>query len=223
MREENRGAAAPSGTTAPRNRAPGTNVSGLAAASLALVLAAPVAAQHYEGRSEYAAPHAAAGVVVDGIADDAVWAEASWRALDQRWLGPEYTPEDFTGRFKIAWGEDQVYLLVEVTDDILIDTHRDPLVQYWDDDCLEIFIDEDYSGGEHQFSHNAFAYHMSLDNQAIDIGTDKKAQNYSHHVESQWRQQGDKIVWEVAIDIYTDDYVDGADDNKPITLPSLSQ
>ena len=26
--------------------------------------------------------------------------------------------------------------------------HRDPLVQYWDDDCLEIFLDEDFSGGD---------------------------------------------------------------------------
>ncbi len=103
-------------------------------------------------------------------------------------------------------------------DDTLIDTHRDPLVQYWDDDCLEIFIDEDYSGGEHQFNHNAFAYHLSLDNQAIDIGTDAKPRNYTHHVDSRWQQRGNKIVWEVAIDIYTDDYVDGADDNEPISL-----
>jgi hypothetical protein len=57
--------------------------------------------------------------------------------------------------------------------------HRDPLVQYWDDDCLEIFLDEDFSGGDHQYNHNAFAYHVSLDNQAIDIGTDKAARNYS--------------------------------------------
>ncbi len=218
MREENRGAAAPSGTTAPRNRAPGTNVSGLAAASLALVLAAPVAAQHYEGRSEYAAPHADAGVVVDGIADDAVWEEASWRALDQRWLGPEYTSDDFTGRFKIAWGEDQVYLLVEVTDDILIDTHRDPLVQYWDDDCLEVFVDEDHSGGEHQFNHNAFAYHFSLDNQAIDIGRDEKPRAYNDHVQSKWRQVGDTLVWEVAIKLFADDYVDDKPDQQNVPL-----
>ncbi len=208
MREENRGAAAPLGITAPRNRAPAINATGLAAASLALAAAMPATAQHYEGRSEYAAPHASAGVVVDGIADDAVWAEANWRALDQRWLGPSYTPEDFTGRFKIAWGEDQVYLLVEVTDDILIDTHRDPLVQYWDDDCLEVFIDEDHSGGEHQFNHNAFAYHFSLDNQAIDIGTDEKPRAYNHHVQSKWRQKGDTLVWEVAIRLFADDYVD---------------
>ena len=59
---------------------------------------------------------------------------------------------------------------------------------------------------------------MSLDNQAIDIGTDEQAHSYSHHVDSQWRQDGAKVVWELAIDIYTDEYADGASDNLPISL-----
>ena len=104
-----------------------------------------------------------------------------------------------------------------MTSDILFDSHRDPLVQYWDDDCLEIFVDEDYSGGEHHSNHNAFAYHFSLDNQAIDIGTDGKARSYSHHVESSWRQEAGRITWEVSIDIYDDTYVDGGD-NSPVAL-----
>ncbi len=83
---------------------------------------------------------------------------------------------------------------------------------------MEIFLDEDFSGGNHQYNHNAFAYHFSLDNQAIDIGTDKQAHSYTHHVESRWQQLGNKIVWEVSIDIYSDDYQDGAIDNQPVTL-----
>ena len=59
---------------------------------------------------------------------------------------------------------------------------------------------------------------MSLDNRAIDLGTNEKPNDYSHHVDSRWRQQGDKIVWEVAIDIYADDYVDGSDSNTPVKL-----
>ena len=173
---------------------------------------------HYDERSEYRAPKAAGAPVVDGVADEAAWERARWQDLNRRWLGPEYSAEDFQGRYKVVWTEDRIYILGEFVDDVLIDTHRDPLVQYWDDDCWEIFLDEDFSGGEHQYNHNAFAYHMSLDNQAIDIGTDKKPHNYSHHVESSWKQQGNKIVWELAIDIYTDAYVDGADDNTPVKL-----
>ena len=190
---------------------------------LAVTLALPAAQAcadeaHYPDRNEYRAPQALEGVTIDGVADDAVWARAEWHAIDHRWLGPEYTPEDFQGRFKVAWTPERIYILGEFVDDILFDSHRDPLVQYWDDDCLEIFLDEDFSGGEHQYNHNAFAYHMSPDNQAIDMDTNAKPRNYSHHVESRWQQHGNTLVWEVAIDIYTDDYVDGADDNTPIRL-----
>jgi len=190
----------------------------LAVALLAVVRAAAADGAHYADRNEYRAPRATEAPTVDGLADEDIWQKAEWHELDHRWLGPEYLPEDFAGRFKLVWTENKLYLLVEITDDILIDTHRDPLVQYWDDDCLEIFLDEDFSGGDHQFNHNAFAYHMSLDNQAIDIGTDKQARNYSHHVDSRWKQQGNKIVWELAIDIYTDAYVDDSDSNTPVTL-----
>ena len=173
---------------------------------------------HYENRNQYLAPRAAEAPVIDGVANEPVWQAAEWHEINHLWLGPEYSAEDFSGRFKVAWTEQRIYILVEVVDDILFDSHRDPLVQYWDDDCVEIFIDEDYSGGDHQYNHNAFAYHMSLDNQAIDMGTDERPHNYSHHVESRWKQSGNKVVWEIAIDIYTDDYIDGSVDNEPVTL-----
>lgn len=191
---------------------------------LSLLLITPVFAvaaddaTHLADRSEYRAPHAATAPTVDGVADDAAWAEARWQSIDHRWLGPDYDEADFQGRYKVVWTEERIYLLAEIVDDILIDSHRDPLVQYWDDDCLEIFLDEDHSGGLHQFDHNAFAYHFSLDNRAVDIGTDEKAREYTHHVQSRWRQEDEHLVWEVSIDVYPDTYVDGADDNEPVTL-----
>ncbi|MEN0006928.1 MAG: sugar-binding protein, partial [Bacteroidota bacterium] len=87
----------------------------------------------------------------------------------QRWLGEPYTDEDFSGRYKLTWSEDFIYILAEIQDDTLIDIHEDGLDRYWDDDCLEIFIDEDHSGGNHQYSHNAFAYHIALDGKVVDI------------------------------------------------------
>jgi hypothetical protein len=173
---------------------------------------------HDPGRSEYRAPRAKRAPTVDGVADEPAWQRAPWRGITHRWLGPEYSASDFQGRFKVVWTADKLYILVEVVDDVLFDSHRDPLVQYWDDDCLEIFVDEDFSGGNHQYNHNAFAYHMSLDNRAIDIGPDKSPHDYSHHVQSQWRANGNKVIWELAIEVYTDEYIDVSDKNVPVKL-----
>lgn len=192
----------------------------LATLALGAVVPAYSAASHDEGRSVYHAPRAHTAPRVDGLATDTAWQKATWRALDNRWLGPELAEADFQGRYKLVWTPEKLYILVEIVDDVLIDSHRDPLVQYWDDDCLEIFLDEDHSGGDHQYNHNAFAYHLSLDNQAIDIGTDRLPRSYTDHVQSRWQQRGDKVVWEVGIDIYTDAFRDDATDNRPITLSS---
>jgi hypothetical protein len=193
---------------------------GLLAAALQLAAALPAqaGAAHVEGRTEYHAPRALSAPIIDGVAAEADWEGARWQPIDQLWLGPEYSADDFQGRFKVLWTPERLYILVEIVDDILFDSHRDPLVQYWDDDCLEVFIDEDFSGGDHQFNHNAFAYHVSLDNQAIDIGTDRKPRNYSDHVESRWRQHEGKVIWELAIAVYPDTYEDESPANRPVTL-----
>jgi len=190
------------------------------ATALQAVVATPASASetHLDDRTEYRAPRAASAPVIDGVADEAVWATAPWQEIDELWLGPLYPPSDFQGRFRIVWTPDRIHVLVEIVDDILLDRYRDPLVQYWDDDCLEIFIDEDYSGGDHQYNHNAFGYHVSLDNQAVDLGTDGQPHNYSDHVESRWKQRGSTIVWELAIKVFADDYADDSADNRPVLL-----
>ncbi len=65
---------------------------------------------HYAGRSNYSAPKALRPVVIDGVADEAVWAKAGWQELTHRWLGPEYSAEDFQGRYKVAWSDSKLYI-----------------------------------------------------------------------------------------------------------------
>ena len=154
--------------------------------------------------------------VIDGIANDTCWEKATWYPLDQLWVGKAYSKEDFQGRFKLAWTNEKLYLLAEIIDDTLVDTHTNGLEKYWDDDCLEIFLDEDHSGGDHKFSHNAFAYHIALDGKVVDFSPEKKASFYEHLV-SKRSQNGKKSVWEVEIDIYNDQYQDGKP-NQPVRL-----
>ena len=176
------------------------------------------APSHDADRSYYGAPMARIAPVVDASGDDPAWERAEWRPIDKVWLGSYLSEDDFQGRFKLTWTSEKLYVLVELTDDVLVDFHREPLDRYWDDDCLELFIDEDHSGGNHQYNHNAFAYHVSLDNQVVDIGTDTRARTYNDHVESQWRQQDGIVVWELAVSIYTDEYQDNHKENKTVEL-----
>jgi len=152
--------------------------------------------------------HAKINPKIDGIANEAIWNDAPWYQMDELWLGSPYSSEDFQGRYKLTWTTDALYLLAEIKDDILIDTNEDPLKAWWDDDCLEIFIDEDNSGGTHQFTHNAFAYHIALDGNAVDMSPKKQGKLYNSHIESKRVTIGNTSLWEVKISLFDDTYLD---------------
>ena len=86
-----------------------------------------------------------------------------------------------------------------------------------------MFIDEDRSGGDHQYNHNAFAYHFGLDNRAIDIGTDRLPRDYTDHTESRWLRGRDATTWEVSIRVYPDSYRDDSNENTPVKLTAGKQ
>lgn len=177
-------------------------------------------------RESFVALNTSNPITIDGKADETVWAQATWYPMDHDMIGNVPTPDDFSGRFKLAWDQGQLYLLAEIVDDVLFDQYPNPLNLYWDDDCLEIFIDEDKSGGNHQFNFNAFAYHIALDNQAVDIG-EQTATNtepfilLNDHIESRWTRDANdhtKITWEVAIKIFDDSFKVDDISAKPVSL-----
>ena len=140
--------------------------------------------------------------ILDGSAADDVWEQADWYPLDQVWIGAPPDPNDFTGQYKLAWDENNLYILALITDDSLIDTHTDGLDAFWDDDCLEIFIDEDSSGGNHQYSFNAFAYHIALDGKVVDIVPDSTCRFFDDHCLTRRITRDHVSTWEVAVRIY---------------------
>lgn len=155
---------------------------------------------------------------IDGVADEPFWNDAPWYTIGGRWLGEPYSPEDFSGQFKLAWSDSVLLLLVEIQDDVLHDTHEDPLSFYWEDDCVEIFLDADRSGGDHQYNHQAFAYHVALDGNVADMGIDKKAILLNHHLRSARKTDGRTSIWEFAINIYDDSYQEKGAENTPMLL-----
>ena len=159
------------------------------------------------GVSAGEAPRAPLAPTVDGIPDDEAWKRAEWVALEYSVLETTPFPGDFSGRYKVVWTPEYLYVLAQITDDILIDTHPDPLVSYWNDDTLEIFVDEDASGGNHRDNDNAYAYHISLDNQIIDIGPNGQPTTYPSHVAARWRRAPEKphdIYWEARIAVFAE-------------------
>ncbi len=155
--------------------------------------------------------------VIDGIID-AEWEKVAWNPIDQYWVGKKPSKNDFQGQYKVMWNEEGLFVLAKITDDILVDNNRNPLKRYWDDDCLEIFVDEDGSRGNHQFNHNAFAYHIALDQKIVDIGTDSKPHLYPNNVNSTMVELGNnEYLWEVRLNMYKDTYRDGMT-NAPIKL-----
>jgi len=111
--------------------------------------------------------------VIDGTGDDPAWEKAEWKTINYVWLGggnasqSNLTPppaKDYSGRFKIVWTEDRLFYLVEIKDTYLSLTRiENPYNQIYNDDCLELFINEDGKGGMHENNNTAFAYHMSYD------------------------------------------------------------
>jgi hypothetical protein len=159
-------------------------------------------------------PQAKEAINIDASASESAWQEASWRKVDQVYIGENITPEDFSGRYKLLWDDAALYMLLEITDDVLMDTHPDPLVKYWDDDCVEIFVDENGSGGNHEFTYNAFAYHVGLDRNVSDMGptsttSASEVQVYNEHVQSQWARSPETqvITWELKIALFDDTFL----------------
>ena len=187
---------------------------GMALGSLMLPVSAETTSVHY----------AAEPIVIDGVVSEKAWSQAKWHALDHHIIGEIPVPADFSGRYKLLWDEQQMYLLLEVIDDVLRDSHPDPRVQYWDDDCVEIFVDEDASGGKHQFNHNAFAYHIALDGNVADIGDTENDNRgvilLNDHVDSAWQRAETTpyaMTWEVAFRLYPDTYTTATPGN-PVAL-----
>ncbi|KAA1248187.1 sugar-binding protein [Aquimarina sp. RZ0] len=146
---------------------------------------------------------------LDGKTDDPVWDERKWYPMDQAWIGEYPSVDDFFGRYKIAWTPEAIYILVEIKDNILLDQYKSPTKLWWDDDCVEIFIDADNSGGIHQFNNNAFAYHVALDGNVIDLDAQEKPVLYNDHVTTRRTTTGNVSVWEFELIVYDDTYEEG--------------
>jgi hypothetical protein len=174
-------------------------------------------AQEKEG--DYKAHKAIKPLTIDGKGTEKEWKKADWKEIKHTWLGSNPEPGDFQGRYKMLWDENYIYYLVEIHDDSLSDQHKNPFDLWWEDDCLELFIDEDNSDGNHQYNHNAFAYHITLDLDVVDMASDKNPVLLNDHMLVKWtKTDKTNYVWEVAMRVYTDAFDHTSKDSQPVKL-----
>jgi len=185
--------------------------------------------------------------VIDGIGNEDCWKAASWALINHPFDGKTSIPDsaDFYGRYKVVWDATRVYVLMEITDDKLMDKKVNPTNTYWDDDCAEFFIDEDNTPEGHECganAFNAFAYHIAAVardknnytngsilpfdspnaiNHVIDLGSDcntNNAINLDDHVNIKIVKDGNKYTWELEFKIFDKNYDENSKENVPVVL-----
>jgi hypothetical protein len=169
----------------------------------------------------YYAKKAQTAPVIDADSTDACWAKAEWSPIDQVWITPAATStSDYKGRYKCVWTPDKIYFLVEITDYQLnykgyVKGTCNNIHNY---DCIEIFLDENHSGGDHQYNYNAFAYHINENGDVCDNGSDRQMHLFNNDVQSTFDTIGKNLyLWEVSFKIFNDKYVYGGN-NTPEVL-----
>lgn len=169
---------------------------------------------------DFTALKTSSAIYIDGCSTDATWAKLDWYSMNYVWMGEAVDPNDYQGKFKLAWNNEYLYILVSVIDEHLQPTLADGKENYWKGDYVEVFIDEDQSGGNHQFNHQAFAYHVSTEGHAIDKSTTQETVFFDDHVRVQRSQEGNQHLWEMAIKLYDKEFDENLDDNIPVKINS---
>jgi len=180
--------------------------------------------------------------VIDGVGNDPAWSKAEWKPIDQVWLGGGNASQSnlnpppagtFSGRFKIVWTEDRLYYLVEIMDTYLSLTRiADPYNEIYNDDCLELFINEDGKGGAHVSNNNAFAYHLSYDGvNVMDYVQGQSGGSFrngyiarNHHIKyvigNRNNAEGTNLyTWEIEMKVFDKNYpISGSLSYQPVKL-----
>lgn len=75
--------------------------------------------------------------VIDGVVD-AEWSNHASEDISNNNQGTVSSDTDLSASYKITWDNSFLYLLVEVSDDVV---HSDDDASVWQDDCLEVYFD----------------------------------------------------------------------------------
>jgi hypothetical protein len=160
---------------------------------------------------------------IDGIGDDLCWNDAQWATLNQLWIGSAVNATDYSGRFKVLWTPERLYVLIEIVDDVY---RTQPVVadicpKLYEYDCVEVFIDENYSRESlYTGTYNAIAYHLDpFGHVCYYVGSSGWDQLDNHINYKVSETKANTHVWELELKVYDDKFAMGSA-NTPVTLSS---
>jgi hypothetical protein len=179
--------------------------------------------------------------IIDGNEDD-VWSAAPLYKLNNVIYAPLSSPNDLAADFRALWDENNLYLLVDVIDDALVnDTRPDQLVTlptgstnipWWYDDCVEVYIDADNSKSN-QYDNDDSQYHFDWDREHSTMGVHNEhgrmenvefamattEKGYRTEIKFPWATLGGKpsAGASIGLDVHINDDDDGGERDTKIT------
>ncbi len=111
--------------------------------------------------------------VIDGMDTDGEWTDAPAHQLTHINHGTLTDNLDLSGAWKAMWDSEYLYYLVEVTDDLLIQdspAYQSPDDGWWNDDCVEIFIDADNSKSSQYDQINDYQFGFRWNDATVQTG-----------------------------------------------------
>jgi tetratricopeptide (TPR) repeat protein len=164
--------------------------------------------------------------VIDGNEDN-TWSGAEKTKIANSLYSPASSPNDLSASYKVMWDPNNLYLLVDVADDVLKSDSGD----YWQDDSVEVFIDADnskssqYGENDYQFSFKwakaAPAVQETRHNrtEGVQVAIAQTDAGYRMEIKFPWSTLGAKpsVRAKIGLDVHVNDDDDGGDRDTKIT------
>ncbi|MBN2593512.1 MAG: tetratricopeptide repeat protein [Sedimentisphaerales bacterium] len=159
-------------------------------------------------------------VVIDGKAE-ALWSEAREYKIGNVIYSPISSDGDFSASYKTLWDAQNLYVLVDVTDDSLKNDSDD----FWQDDAVELFIDADnsksggYGDNDYQFHFGWAEANPSMGEsqhnrtEGVEYAVGRADAGYRVEIKFPWTTLGVKpsAGAKIGLDVHVNDDDDGGD------------
>ena len=165
-------------------------------------------------------------VVIDGKVDE-IWSEAREYKIGNVIYSPISSDEDLSASYKALWDEENLYVLVDVTDDNL----KNDSDEFWLDDGVEVFIDADNSKSD-SYGNNNYQYFFEWADAnpgmgefkqgrttGIEFAVGRREVGYRVEIKFPWSTLGTKpsAGTKIGLDVHVNDDDDGGDRDSKLT------